>query len=160
MDPTEAARILEQELERGRAMIAAARTLEELEEAKTAVLGRKAPIASVQSSLGSLPADARRDLGRRTNEAFADLRSALEARRDELEEGAEDELLRADAVDVTLPGRRAARELAPSAQPRPGPDRRDLHADGRTGWPRVPEIEDEWHNFEALNIPPTTPRAR
>ena len=88
MDPNEAARILEQELERGRAMIAAARTVEELDEAKTAVLGRKAPIASVQSSLGSLPADARRDLGRRTNEAFADLRSALEARRDELEEGA------------------------------------------------------------------------
>ena len=48
MDPNEAARILEQELERGRAMIAAARTVEELEEAKTAVLGRKAPIASVQ----------------------------------------------------------------------------------------------------------------
>src|SRR4029450_13800603 len=167
MDPTEATRILEQELERGRALIAAARSVEDLDEAKTAVLGRKAPIASVQSSIGSMPGDARRDLGRRTNEAFAELRSQLDARRAELEEGAEDELLRADAVDVTLPGRgprprslrprdRArggrgggpapggrgrrhparpapAAELAPPAQPRAGPDRRDLHADGVSG---------------------------
>ena len=47
MDPTEAARILEEELERGRALIDGARTVEELDAAKTAVLGRKAPIASV-----------------------------------------------------------------------------------------------------------------
>ncbi|RPJ13113.1 MAG: phenylalanine--tRNA ligase subunit alpha, partial [Actinobacteria bacterium] len=110
MDPNEAARTLERELERGRELIAAAGTLEALDEAKIALLGRKAPISAVQSSIGSLPGDARRELGRRTNEAFAELRSALEARRAELEEGAEDELLRADAVDVTLPGRR----------PRPG----------------------------------------
>jgi phenylalanyl-tRNA synthetase alpha chain len=156
MDPTEAARILEQELERGRAMIAAAHTVEELDEAKTAVLGRKAPIASVQSSLGSLPADARRDLGRRTNEAFADLRSALESRRDELEEGAEDELLRADAVDVTLPGRRPR---ASSLHPLSLVQDRIVEIFTRMGY-RVaegPEIEDEWHNFEALNIPPDHP---
>src|SRR4029450_6809758 len=126
MDPTEATRILEQELERGRALIAAARSVEDLDEAKTAVLGRKAPIASVQSSIGSMPGDARRDpgratnaavagrgcgpgslprdarrpLGRRANEACAELRPDLDAPRAELEEGAEDELLRADAVDV------------------------------------------------------------
>ena len=156
MDPTEAARILEQELERGRAMIAAARSVEELDEAKTAVLGRKAPIAGVQSSLGSLPADARRDLGRRTNEAFADLRSALDARRDELEEGAEDELLRADAVDVTLPGRRPRPS---SLHPLSLVQDRIVEIFTRMGY-RVaegPEIEDEWHNFEALNIPPDHP---
>jgi len=156
MDPTEAARILEQELERGRAMIAAARSVEELDEAKTAVLGRKAPIAGVQSSLGSLPPDARRDLGRRTNEAFADLRSALDARRDELEEGAEDELLRADAVDVTLPGRRPRPS---SLHPLSLVQDRIVEIFTRMGY-RVaegPEIEDEWHNFEALNIPPDHP---
>jgi phenylalanyl-tRNA synthetase alpha chain len=156
MDPTEAARILEQELERGRAMIAAARSVEELDEAKTAVLGRKAPIAGVQSSLGSLPADARRDLGRRTNEAFADLRSALEARREELEEGAEDELLRADAVDFTLPGRRPRPS---SLHPLSLVQDRIVEIFTRMGY-RVaegPEIEDEWHNFEALNIPPDHP---
>ena len=142
MDPNEAARTLEQELERGRELIAAAGTLEALDEAKIALLGRKAPISAVQSSIGSLPVDARRELGRRTNEAFAELRSALEARRAELEEGAEDELLRADAVDVTLPGRR----------PRPGSlhpltlvQERMVEIFTRMGYRVVegPEIEDE-----------------
>ena len=129
MDPNEAARTLERELERGRELIAAAGTLEALDEAKIGLLGRK---------------------------AFAELRSALEARRAELEEGAEDELLRADAVDVTLPGRR----------PRPGSlhpltlvQERMVEIFTRMGY-RVaegPEIEDEWHNFEALNIPPDHP---
>jgi phenylalanyl-tRNA synthetase alpha chain len=80
----------------------------------------------------------------------------LETRRAELEEGAEDELLRGDAVDVTLPGRR----------PRPGSlhpltlvQERMVEIFTRMGY-RVaegPEIEDEWHNFEALNIPPDHP---
>src|ERR671910_722391 len=156
MDPTEATRILEQELERGRALIEAARTVEELDEAKTAVLGRKAPIASVQSSLGSLPADARRDLGRRTNEAFTELRSQLGARRAELEEGDEDVLLRADGVDVTLPGRRPRPS---SLHPLSLVQERIVEIFTRMGY-RVavgPEIEDEWHNFEALNIPPDHP---
>jgi phenylalanyl-tRNA synthetase alpha chain len=156
MDPNEAARTLERELERGRELIAAAGTLEALDEAKIALLGRKAPISAVQSSIGSLPGDARRELGPRTNEAFAQLRSALEARSAELWEGAEDELSRGDAVDVTLPGRR----------PRPGSlhpltlvQERMVEIFTRMGY-RVaegPEIEDEWHNFEALNIPPDHP---
>src|SRR5262245_17605191 len=106
MDPTEAARILDEQLERGHVLIAAADTTRALEEAKTAVLGKKAPLTAVQKSLGSLPADAKRDLGRRTNEVFAALREALAARGAELEERLEDVLLESDAVDVTLPGRR------------------------------------------------------
>jgi len=156
MEPTEAARILDEELERGRALIAAAGTTDALEDAKTSVLGKKAPITGVQRSLGSLPADARKDLGRRTNEVFAALREALAARAAELEERLEDDLLQADAVDVTLPGRR----------PRPGSlhplsivQDRIVEIFTRMGY-RVaqgPEIEDEWHNFEALNIPPDHP---
>jgi phenylalanyl-tRNA synthetase alpha chain len=156
MDPSEAARILDEQLERGRALIGAADSIEALEEAKTAVLGRKAPLAGVQSSLGSLPQDAKRDLGRRTNEVFAELRDALAARGAELEERLEDVLLESDAVDVTLPGRR----------PRPGSlhplsivQDRMVEVFTRMGY-RVaegPEIEDDWHNFEALNIPPDHP---
>src|SRR6185295_6036554 len=79
-----------------------------------------------------------------------------EARRDELEEGAEDELLRADAVDVTLPGRRPR---ASSLHPLSLVQDRIVEIFTRMGY-RVaegPEIEDEWHNFEALNIPPDHP---
>ncbi|HEY2965887.1 MAG TPA: phenylalanine--tRNA ligase subunit alpha [Actinomycetota bacterium] len=156
MDPTEAARILEQELERGRELIAAAHTLEALDGAKVALLGRKAPISAVQSSIGSLPDDARRELGRRTNEAFARLRSALEARRSELEEGADEHLLEADRVDVTLPGRKPR---GGSLHPLTIVEAEIVDIFTRMGYGVVegPEVEDEWHNFDALNIPADHP---
>jgi phenylalanyl-tRNA synthetase alpha chain len=156
MDPTEAAGILDEQLERGRALIAAADTPEALEEARTAVLGKKAPITGVQKALGSLPEDARKDLGRRTNEVFTALREALAARTDDLEERLEDALLEGDAVDVTLPGRRPR---SGSLHPLSIVQDRMVEVFTRMGY-RVaegPEIEDDWHNFEALNIPPDHP---
>lgn len=156
MDPTEAVGILDEQLERGRALIAAAGTIEALEEAKVALLGRKAPISSVQSSLGSLQPDVRRDLGRRTNEAFAELRTALEARRVEIEEGGDLERLEADRVDVTLPGRRLR---GGSLHPLTIVEAEIVDIFTRIGYRVVegPEVEDEWHNFDALNIPPDHP---
>src|SRR5262245_42928316 len=156
MDPTEAARILDEQLERGRVPIASAESRGALEEVKIALLGKKAPIAGVQKALGSIPAQAKREVGRRTNEVFSTLREALAARQSVLDERLGDELLEGDAVDVTLPGRR----------PRPGSlhplsvvEDRIVEIFTRMGY-RVaqgPEIEDEWHNFEALNIPPDHP---
>jgi phenylalanyl-tRNA synthetase alpha chain len=156
MDPTEAARTLDEQLERGRALIAAADTPEALEEAKTAVLGKKAPLAGVQKSLGSLPDDAKRDLGRRTNEVFTVLRETLEARRVELEEGDVAERLEADRVDVSLPGRRLR---SGSLHPLTIVETEIADIFTRMGYLVVegPEIEDQWHNFDALNIPPDHP---
>jgi phenylalanyl-tRNA synthetase alpha chain len=156
MDPTDARRILDTERVRGLDLFAAAATLEDLEAAKVAVLGRKAPWSEVQRSLGGLDPDARRELGRLSNEVKATLETALEERRSALEGSAEDELLLGDRVDITLPGRR----------PRPGSlhpltivQSRIVDVFTRMGY-RVaegPEIEDDWHNFEALNIPPDHP---
>ncbi|HEY7754910.1 MAG TPA: phenylalanine--tRNA ligase subunit alpha [Actinomycetota bacterium] len=156
MDPTQARRILDEEVARGLGSIRAAGSLEALEEAKVAILGRRSPIGDVQRALGSLGEGDRRELGRLTNQAFTELREALDARRAELELGADEALLRADAVDVTLPGRR----------PRPGSlhplslvENRIVEIFTRMGY-RVaegPEIEDDWHNFEALNIPTDHP---
>lgn len=156
MDPEQARRTLETERERGLRAIAEAASLEELERARVAFLGRRSPWSEVQRSLGSLSPEARRELGRLANEVKAALDDALAARRAELEARAEDELLRADRVDVTLPGRR----------PRPGSfhpltivQEEIVGIFTRMGY-RVaegPEIEDDWHNFEALNIPPDHP---
>lgn len=156
MDPGEARRVLEQERARGHDLIGKAGSLDELDEAKVAVLGRKAPVSEVQRSLGSLPEAARRELGKLTNEALAELREAVEARRAELQRGAHSELLAADAVDVTLPGRRPR---AGSFHPLTLVEDQIVEVFTRMGY-RVaegPEIEDEWHNFEALNIPPDHP---
>src|SRR5262245_16986770 len=156
MEPTEAARLLDEELERGRALIAAADTVDALEEAKTSVLGRKAPISSVKSSLGSMPNEVKKDIGRRTNEVFTQLRSAIEERRVELEGGMDAERLEADRVDVTLPGRRPR---SGSLHPLTIVEGEIVDIFTRMGYRVVegPEVEDQWHNFDALNIPPDHP---
>jgi phenylalanyl-tRNA synthetase alpha chain len=156
MDPDDARRILDEELARGRELISTASSIAELEEAKVAALGRKSRLNDVQRSLGSVQPEVRRELGRRTNEVFAALREAIEARRDELEIGTDAELLSSDAADVTLPGRRRRQG---SFHPLTLVEQRIVEIFTRMGY-RVaegPEIEDDWHNFEALNIPPDHP---
>jgi phenylalanyl-tRNA synthetase alpha chain len=156
MDPNEARSIADAELESGIRSFAAAGSMDELEAARTAVLGRKSRLSEVQKALGSFPVDQRRELGKRVNEVFGELRSAHDARRTDLELATGAEALDTDAVDVTLPGRR----------PRPGSlhpltvmETEIVDIFTRMGYSAVegPEIEDEWHNFDALNIPPDHP---
>lgn len=156
MDPEQARRTLETERERGLVAIAAAGSLPELDRARVTFLGRRSPWSEIQRSLGTFAPEARRDLGRLANEVKAELEEALARRRLELEERAEDELLASDRVDVTLPGRR----------PRPGSfhpltivQEEIVGIFTRMGYQVAegPEIEDDWHNFEALNIPPDHP---
>lgn len=156
MDPIEAQRILEQEREGGLVKIADAGSLEDLEAAKVAVLGRKAPLSVVQRSIGGLPDDTRRAIGRRTNEVYADLRAALESRRSELEMGGDAGLLQADRIDVTLPGRRLR---SGSLHPLTIVEAEIVDIFTRMGYRVVEgsEVEDQWHNFDALNIPPDHP---
>jgi phenylalanyl-tRNA synthetase alpha chain len=156
MEPQEMLRALEAERVRGLAAFDDARTLEELDAAQTAVLGRRSPFSEIQRSLGGLDHDGRRDVGAEVNAVRTALQDRLGERRADLQAQAEERLLEADRVDLTLPGRR----------PRPG----SLHpltliADEivgiftRMGYRVVegPEVEDEWHSFDALNIPPDHP---
>lgn len=156
MDPNEALRVLHAERDRGLALISKANSTEELESAKVSVLGRKSSFTEVQRSLGSFGPDDRRRLGMVANEVRTSLQAALDERRTALSGLEEDRLLEEDRVDVTLPGRR----------PRPGSlhpltivERQIVGIFTRMGY-RVaegPEIEDDWHNFEALNIPADHP---
>jgi phenylalanyl-tRNA synthetase alpha chain len=156
VNAAEMLRSLELERERGLRAFSEATTMAELNAAQVAILGRKAPFSEVQRAVGALELDDRKSVGQVLNETRAVLQRASDARRAELEAVTEDALLAADKVDLSLPGRR----------PRPG----SLHPLSlaedeivdvflRLGY-RVaegPEIEDEWHNFEALNIPPDHP---
>jgi phenylalanyl-tRNA synthetase alpha chain len=136
----------------GRRAIAAAADLEALREAEQAHLSRRSPLGEVQRSLGGLDADARRRLGQRVNQARATLAVELAARRGELEAARDAALLEAERLDVTLPGR--------------VPPRGAIHPVTRTideivdifvglGYRVVegPEVETDWYNFQALNIP-------
>jgi phenylalanyl-tRNA synthetase alpha chain len=156
MDAQEMLRVLDHALERGLATIDAATTLGELEDAHIQVFGRKAPLSEVQRGIGSLPPEGRSDIGQRVNDARRQLQEAADGRRAVLEQTSEDALLVADRVDLSLPGRRPR---AGSLHPLSLAEDEIVEIFLRLGY-RVaegPEIEDEWHNFEALNIPPDHP---
>ena len=156
MDAAEMLESLDAELDRGRSLFAEADTVDALDAAQVAVLGRKARFSQIQKSVGSLEPDERRTVGARINAVRAELQRLLDDARATLREAAEADLLAADRVDLTLPGRR----------PRPGSlhplslvERDVVEVFTRMGF-RVaegPEIEDDWHNFQALNIPPDHP---
>jgi phenylalanyl-tRNA synthetase alpha chain len=156
IDASHALATLDAERERGLAEIAAAGTLEALESAKTSVFGRRSRFTEIQRSLGSLPVADRRSVGQKANDVRDRINAAIEERRAELARVAEAGLLEADAVDITLPGRRPP---TGSLHPLSIVERQIVEVFTRMGY-RVeegPEIEDDWHNFEALNIPPDHP---
>jgi len=128
--------------------IGAAATEKELEDARVRFLGRKSELAAVSKTLGALSDAERRALGKELNDFKAEVGSALEAAKVRLGGGAR----RAAGLDLTLPGRLpwvgrkhpVTRTLERLEEIFLG-----LGFDVAVG----PEIEDEFHNFEALNIP-------
>ena len=147
---------LDAELARGQAAFAEAEGLEQLEAAHVAIMGRKSPFSQLQRGLGGLGEDDRRTVGARTNEVRTALTEALELRRDQLQAAADSALLEADRVDLTVPGRRPR---SGSLHPMTLVEREVLNVFMGMGFQVVegPEIEDDWHNFQALNIPPDHP---
>jgi phenylalanyl-tRNA synthetase alpha chain len=152
MDTSEMRRTLDRERTRGLDAFAAASSVEELDAASVTILGRRSALGEVQRSLGSLGEEDRRELGKLLNEVRTQLTEARDGRRAELEGAAEADLLRADRVDISLPGRRAP---AGSLHPLTLAEREIVDLFLRLGYRVVegPEIEDDWHNFQALNIP-------
>jgi phenylalanyl-tRNA synthetase alpha chain len=147
---------IERERERGRRAFVDAATLDELEAAQVSILGRKSPLAEVQRALGSLGPEERKRLGRTLNEARAALEEAVATRRTELEARAGEALVTADRLDLTLPGRRPR---IGSLHPFTLIEYEIVEIFMRMGYRVVegPEVEDAWHNFDALNIPPDHP---
>ncbi|HEX6130535.1 MAG TPA: phenylalanine--tRNA ligase subunit alpha [Actinomycetota bacterium] len=146
----------ESERERGVSLAASATTLEDLEAARTSVLGRRSAFADAQRRLGGLAHEERKRVGQVANAAREALDAAFAARRAELEADAEDRLLEADRIDLSLPGRRPR---AGSLHPLTIVEDQIVDVFVRLGYRVVegPEIEDDWHNFQALNIPPDHP---
>ena len=136
--------------------IAAAESPEALEALRVALLGKHGSVTAQLKALGALPPDQRRAAGEAINRVRDDLGAALASRREALEAAALDARLATGTIDVTLPGR--------------DPGRGGLHPVSRTlerivdifarlGYELAdgPEVEDDWHNFEALNFPPHHP---
>jgi phenylalanyl-tRNA synthetase alpha chain len=139
-----------------RAEIASCSSIEQLEQIRVRLLGKKGEITAQLKSLGSMDPEARKAAGAKINEAKDALTAALDARRAELENEQLAAQLASDTVDVTLPGRgQTLGGLHPVTRAR-----RRIEQIFRGGGFTVadgPEIEDDWHNFAALNIPADHP---
>ncbi len=138
------------------AAIAAAATTAALDALRIETLGKKGRVTELMKRLGALPADSRKAAGAALNQLKDELAAAIEARAAALAAAELDRRLAADRVDVTLP-------------PRPASEGR-IHPISQTIDEMVaifgemglvvaegPDIEDDFHNFTALNIPPEHP---
>jgi phenylalanyl-tRNA synthetase alpha chain len=142
--------------ERALADVAASANLERLDDVRVRLLGKKGQLTEQLKSLGALPAAERPAAGQRINEAKAAIQAAIESRREALEAAALDAELAKGAIDVTLPGRgQESGSLHPVTRTRLRIERIFMQAgfEVATG----PEVEDDFHNFEALNIPKNHP---
>jgi phenylalanyl-tRNA synthetase alpha chain len=136
--------------------LAAAGDLRALEELRVGTLGKKGRVTELVKQLGSLPPERRREAGQAFNALKREIEEAVAARRAALEETALDARLEAERIDVTLPPReREAGRIHPVTQAME--EIVAIFADMGFSVAEGPDIEDDWHNFEALNIPPEHP---
>jgi phenylalanyl-tRNA synthetase alpha chain len=127
-----------------------------LEEVRVRVLGKKGLLTEQLKSLGKLSAAERPAAGQRINDAKTSIQASLEMHRIRLEQVALEKDLAKGTIDVTLPGRgQEAGSLHPVTRTRLRIER--IFAQAGFQVATGPEVEDDFHNFEALNIPKNHP---
>jgi phenylalanyl-tRNA synthetase alpha chain len=143
-------------LDAARSAVAGAQSAAVLAEVRARFLGRRSELAALLREVGRLPAEERGAAGQRANAAKEEIEAWVQARRDALEGAAVARELAQHRLDVTLPGARPPRgRLHPVTRVE-----RDVVA-FFTGLgfsvEEGPEVETQYHNFEALNIPADHP---
>jgi phenylalanyl-tRNA synthetase alpha chain len=139
-----------------RAEITERADLQALEDIRVRLLGKKGEITALLKTLGSMEPEARKLAGAKINEAKDALTQLLDERKASLEAEKLAAQMASETVDVTLPGRgQTIGGLHPVTRVR----RRIEQIFRNAGFAIAdgPEIEDDWHNFEALNIPANHP---
>lgn len=143
---------LEQLVQRAISAVDAAEKIQELDQVRVDYLGKKGEITALLKTLGKLDASERPAAGAKINEAKEGVLEKLLTKKEALETAELENKLRSEAVDVTLPGRASD---TGGLHPVTKTMRRIEQFFARAGYSVEvgPEIEDDYHNFEALNIP-------
>ncbi|HEX7370947.1 MAG TPA: phenylalanine--tRNA ligase subunit alpha [Rhodanobacteraceae bacterium] len=143
---------LKQRVDEALAAIAASATPDALEAQRVALLGKNGAITAELKALGQLAPDARKARGAEVNVAKQQLATALSERRAELDAAVLAQRLASEGIDVTQPGRDGERG---TTHPLTRTRERIEAIFAQLGYSVAegPEIEDDWHNFEALNFP-------
>lgn len=143
---------LEEIIGLAQAAIAQANDIQSLEDVRVEYLGKKGKITDLLKSLGQMEPAQRKEMGQTINQAKGSVQKLLSVRREQLQAEALNAKLAEETIDVTLPGR--------------GKEQGGVHPVNRTieriqsffgdlGFEvkQGPEVEDGFHNFDALNIP-------
>ncbi|QUW22622.1 phenylalanine--tRNA ligase subunit alpha [Sporosarcina sp. Marseille-Q4063] len=134
------------------AKIQKATNVKELNEVRVAYLGRKGPITDALKGMGKLPAEERPKMGALVNVIRETVTAVLEERMAKLEEDAINEQLAKESIDVTLPGR-PARTGNHHPLTRVVEEIEDFFISMGYEVAEGPEVEKDYYNFEALNLP-------
>ena len=136
--------------------IAAASALDALEALRVALLGKKGSLSLLMRELGQMSPDERREAGQRLNVLKDKVQDALDARKQVLESAALEVRLAKEAIDVTLPARpESTGRIHPISQTID--EIAAIFAQMGFAIAEGPDIEDDFHNFTALNFPPGHP---
>jgi len=143
---------LEAILSQGMQALAESKDLTQLDQVRVSYLGKKGAFTLQMKELGKLDPDQRRSVGQVINKAKGEFQQKLEETKTAMQQAALDERLASESVDVTLPGRG---QSVAGLHPVTITLRRISKIFASVGFNVVegPEIEDDYHNFEALNIP-------
>ena len=136
--------------------IAAINTLEELEQLRINYLGKKGKLSQILRGMGKLSPEERPRIGSLANEVKEELQSNLENQKQALQKAAIEAKLKAETLDVTMPG--VSRPLG-HVHPLNGMIDRILEVFVGLGYTVAtgPHMETDYYNFEALNTPPDHP---
>jgi phenylalanyl-tRNA synthetase alpha chain len=127
-----------------------------LDAVRVAALGKKGNVTGLMKMLGTLAPEQRKEFGARVNQLKSEIEAALEARKSMLGASELASKLAAEKVDVTLPVRPQGQgTLHPIGQVMD--ELAAIFGEMGFTWAEGPDIEDDWHNFTALNIPPDHP---
>jgi phenylalanyl-tRNA synthetase alpha chain len=138
------------------ARIAAADDLDALEKLRVEFLGKAGSVSGLLKTLGAMSPEQRQAEGPRIHALREAVTNALAARRDALEGAALEARLAAETIDLTLPVPEAPRgTIHPVSQVMD--ELAEIFADMGFSVATGPEIEDDWHNFTALNMPESHP---
>ena len=138
------------------ALVEAAMNLDALDAARVAVMGKNGELTALLKTLGSMTPDERVEKGQKINQWKAAINGTIEAQKSIFETAALNERLSTERLDMTLPA-----PAAPQGSVHPVSQVMDelaeIFADMGFAVAEGPEIEDDWRNFTALNIPETHP---
>ena len=136
--------------------VEAAADLAALDAARVSVLGKKGSVTGLMKTLGALAPEERKEFGARVNQLKGEIETALDARKSSLASSALAARLASERIDVSLPTRPESQgTLHPIGQVMD--ELAAIFGDMGFTWAEGPDIEDDWHNFTALNIPPDHP---